>query len=100
MFVQMFIGELLDRERLEDLRAAIACDLFPQLMGERGVHGVQLIAEEGESVLLILTISWCSRDRAVAWASSADYRKLRCLAYPAMRGEFIMKLFRVQAVAA
>ena len=96
MIVQMLIAELRDRYALAECLQAYTEHVVPLLAKAQGLRAAYLAAEEGESLLAIVTLVWTSREASVAWLHGGAHRTLYGAIRPYTRGDVITKFFRVE----
>ena|SRR2546426_5417025 len=96
MLVQMLIAEMRSREALAECAEAYAQNIRPLLAKAPGLQQAYLAAEEGESLLAIVTLMWTSRDAATIWFNNGNHRRLIATLCAHSVGDVITKFFRIE----
>src|SRR5438552_6134898 len=96
MLVQMLIAEMRSREAFAKCAAAYVEHVVPQLERTEGLQHAYFAGEEGESLLVIVTLLWTSREAAMIWCNSQNHRRLLATLCANSVGDVVTKFFRIE----
>ena len=96
MLVQMLIAEMRSREAFAKCAAAYVEHVVPQLEQTEGLQHAYFAGEDGESLLVIVTLLWTSREAALIWSNTGNHRRLVATLCTHSVGDVVTKFFRVE----
>jgi|SRR6516162_8007748 heme-degrading monooxygenase HmoA len=96
MYARMVIGEANNEEQVQEFARIYTSEVLPELEKESGFAGARLLVEEDGRMAVSLTV-WKTREDCVRYHCSRVYRRFVALTQHLLIGEFVVKIFSVDA---
>ena len=96
MYARMVIGEANNEEQVQEFARIYTSEVLPELEKESGFASARLMVEEDGRMAVSLTL-WQTREDCVRYHCSRVYRKFVALTQHLLIGEFVVKIFKVEA---